>query len=101
MKYEILIVADTNDGDYVTGINVIDEKQLEKLKPIIQAIKKKNGRYEFGELSSLGWENPTDQFDFSEEQFELLHEFLPTGEYGVHTIESVDIYPVPKKQRLL
>lgn len=101
MKYEICIVGDENDADFTTVIRTITEKQLEKLKPIIKAIKKKDGRYEYGDCSKLGWENPTDQYNFTEEQFDFWHDYLPTGQNGVHTIESIEIYPVPKKERLL
>lgn len=96
-KYEISITVDQNDADFVTEICVITEKQLDKIKPLINKIKKKNGEYEYGDISEQGWDNPTKQYKFSKEEFELLHEFLPNTEYGFHTIENVEFYDIPKK----
>lgn len=50
-EWSIKIVADTNDADYVTEITEISDKTLEKIKPLIEAIKNfepYNGKSESG-----------------------------------------------------
>ncbi len=49
----------------------------------------------------LGEYAPEEIYDFPEEVHELFSEFLPSTEYGFHTIESIYVYPKPKKERLL
>ena len=39
MKKKIIIIADCNDGDYITSIQDITEKELNIIQPIIDAIK--------------------------------------------------------------
>ena len=39
MKYELVITADTNDADYVSETHTVDQKKIDELLPIIEAIK--------------------------------------------------------------
>jgi len=112
MKYEIRIIADTNDADYVTGINTIDEKTLEIIKPVIRAIKDFKPYENKGHSHSHNF--PSGEFvrdDLGEKSAEELYgdlkgfedflDYCPCGEHGIHTVERVEVYPVPKKERLL
>ena len=38
-KLELRIIADTNDGDYVTSINHVTEEELSRLRPMFKQIK--------------------------------------------------------------
>lgn len=102
MKKYIIIVGDTNDGDYVTEKTPITDQEIEQLKPILAHIGKKssnwNTRYEYDEdeLATLIYKDV-----FTEEQFKLMDKFVPHGEYGIHTIESVDIITVTEEVNLL
>ena len=49
----------------------------------------------------LGEKSPQELYDFDEEVFELFEDFCPYPEYGFHTIERIELYPTPKKTRLL
>jgi hypothetical protein len=111
MKYEITVVADTNDGDYITEISQISSEDLEDIKPIVEAIKNfkpyKNGgrthnhNFPYGECrrEDLG---ELEIYDiYSEVDIEMFEDYLPCSEYGIHTIESVEVCPLQKKEKLL
>jgi hypothetical protein len=122
-QFEITIMADTNDGDYVTQISKISEFHLEKLKPLIKAIKNFKPyttpipqgdegrewehchnyttgdatREDLGEKSGYDYYLPT----FGENLMQMWEELLPCDERGIHTIVCVEVTPYVKKTRLL
>lgn len=112
-KTEITIRVDTNDGDYNEVTNPISKEDLNKLKPLFKAIKqfkpykaKGHGHahnFPMGEIlrEDLGEKSPAEIYNVDEELIELLEEYLPHCDYGFHTIERVEIFPQPKKERLL
>lgn len=112
MKNYLIITADTNDGDYVTSKNVISDEKLEKIKPVIQAIKdfKPYGggirthhhNYTIGECcrTDLG-EKSAKQLYGHLEGFNTFDNMCPYGEYGIHTIASVELLIVADEIKLL
>lgn len=99
MKKYIIIKADTNDGDYITNQSLITDESIEQLRPIIEIIKSKKGKYETCEMG-----NPRDTYsveELSDEQLDLFDNFIPYGEYGIHTIEKVQILTVLEEENLL
>jgi hypothetical protein len=119
MHWEITIVADTNDADYVTSINEISDEDLALIKPLIEAIRmftpystNKDGmkwqhshNYPNGEYAprtDLGEMTTRELYcDFDEEVFQIFEYLCPTGEYGIHSIKSIHIAPTGQKIRLL
>ena len=125
MKYEITIVADPNDGDYMTRVEEISEEDLETIKPLIQAIKEfkpytveyenkysvgaglrkttHSNNYPFGDClrKDMGEKSPEEIYSFSKEVFYIFEDLIPCSEYGIHTIESVTVCPLQKKTKLL
>lgn len=122
MRYKITIVVDTNDADYNTKVSLISEKDLEKIKPLIKAIKAfkpyssyskgsskmkwdHEHNYPHGEYSprtDLGEKTPEEIYpQFSEEIHEIFRDHCPFGEHGFHTIVSVKVAPAIKEQKLL
>lgn len=106
MEYELVIKADANDANYVTSTNTVTMEDIEKLKPVVEAIKAFS-------LSNV-YENNFPQGDCTRDKtveemyshvdqdaLELFCKLCPYGEYGIHTIESVVYYPVPDKTVLL
>lgn len=94
MEYNIIVKADTNDADYVTKITKIKEETLELFRPLFKAIKEYKGDYNWPTRYGLGTkpeklykdvvsENVLDNFSF----------YVPYGEDGVHTIESIELFP--------
>lgn len=118
-KLQIEITVDTNDGDYNTAVNDIDEGDLGILYPLIDAIKefkpykgKSMGGYESthhhnypeGECcrGDMGERTPEEYYSqFDAEVFEVFREYLPWCEYGFHTIGSIYVYPKQAKDKLL
>lgn len=98
-KYEITIIVDTNDGDSATQISEISKLDLDMFRPLIAAIKANN--YEFETLEQQ--ETPLHEVYpyFSEKLIDKFSDYVPTGEHGSHTIESIEICPLVKKERLL
>lgn len=108
MKF-LVVKVDTNDADYVSKVSKISDADLEILKPLLAAIaefKPYSGvsssgsewthrhNYPFGEIlrSDLGEKSPREMYpDISEDVFEAFNDYLPSTEYGFHTIKRVDI----------
>jgi hypothetical protein len=119
------IVADSNDADYCTEINLIDSATLEKFKPLITEISKFKP-YSFEKDSDFGpigfchtgnW--PKGEYgcrkDLGEKSLHELYnkidpeiidqfdeEYVPYGEDGnIHTIKSIDLIEISKVTELL
>jgi hypothetical protein len=101
MIYEIVITADTNDADYVTKISDITPGELERFTPLIAEIAK---------VKHYNWD--TSVYGEDEDRPEIMYSqlaalaeefgaFVPHGEHGVHTIESIVYYEKPTKIVLL
>jgi hypothetical protein len=122
---EITITVDTNDADYLTEVSEISESDLNKIKPLIEAIKKfkpytgkttgtyagrdwdhhhnyPHGNAEYTPRLDLGEKPPEEIYpQFPKELHELFQEFCPYGQDGFHTVESIYITPLVKKTKLL
>lgn len=110
---EITIMVDTNDGDYEYAINTISEEDLDRLRPLINAIKEfkpyrnenwtHTHNWAIGDCcrDDLGEKEPAEIYDFPEEIMELFENFLPSPQYGFHTIERIEVCPKQDKERLL
>lgn len=115
MKKYIIITADTNDADYITSKNEISEEELEELTPVIEVLQdrkklflKQNNwdlrhNWENGEIDN--GKTPEKLYIstglLSEEQVEIFEDYLPSDEYGIHTIESIEILTVLAEEKLL
>lgn len=116
------IVADSNDADYHTTINLIDSKTLEKFQPLIKAISKfkpyrnktvHDGMFqhdhnwpkgEYGCREDLGEKTLHELYDqFDADLIDQFDEdFVPYGNEGtIHTIDSIELIEVPKTTKLL
>jgi hypothetical protein len=107
-EWEITIIADTNDGDYITAITEISDEDLEKIKPLIAAIKKKteelrgtynSHNYDTSEYGDCDYAEKYPNFTPNDHTF--FQEYCPRGEYGFHTLDSIEITPLVKKVQLL
>lgn len=102
MKQYCIIVGDTNDADYITEKTEITDEEILELKWILSRIgsgdSNWNTRYELDEndAATIKYKDI-----FTNEQFTLMNKFVPSAEYGIHTIESVEILLVQKEYKLL
>lgn len=116
----IEITADTNDADYVTERCPITDKEIELIKPVIQAIKDRsavirpgNGDDDYNWATFESLKEGKDPYSLyvktgiiTEEQFEAFYELVPQGDMnysdgGIHTIASIVILHVSKEEILL
>lgn len=102
-KFEMVIVA-----DYITEISHISEKELYNILPVINAIRELTEQNK-NTLNFHNW--PDNEYlddsyrelypQLTEEQLETFQEYLPFGEFGIHTIQSIVYYEIPEKIKLL
>lgn len=117
-KKYIIVVADTNDADYITNKREITDEQLEALKPVFKVLLDRRAKlnedrdknwnefrhnWEIGEFARK--KTPENLYIetelLTEEQVELFNNFVPNGEYGIHTIEQIDIIEVANETKIL
>lgn len=101
MQKYIIVKADTNDADYITKKSKITDEQIKKIKHITKIISKNDNSWGKGEVGY------NDKFEdrykdlLSEEEMNLFENFTPFGEWGIHSIESVEILEVTNEEKLL
>ena len=109
MKKYIIIEADTNDGDYITERSEISDEQIEKFKVILGKLPRmeiygggfsSDIRWESGEMGDTQ-EELVEEGILTEDEAEWFSQYLPYGEYGIHTIQSIDILVVAEEINLL
>lgn len=106
-KLYIVIEADTNDGDYITEIAEISQKELEQIEPVFKAIKKQKQRHNWPTFEGRRSEEKSpyelyvDSGLITEKQYDIFNEFVPHGEWGIHTIESIKVFEVVNEKNYL
>lgn len=102
-KSFLIVTADCNDADYVMEKSEIFENDLEDvIKPIIKVLNEKKERDKDNWNKHHNWvtseyssdESPKEmykEFDITDEQIDAFNDYVPYGEYGVHTIERIEI----------
>ena len=103
MKYTIIIEADINDGDYIQRESIINDKELEFIKKIISVIKENKGHNWGSGEQCMPDEHPCVVYKnkLTEEEIEKFEEFLPWGEYGIHSVTAIKFSPKIKWTNLL
>jgi hypothetical protein len=102
---KIMIEGDTNDADYISEINDITKEQLNSIMPIIEAVKNCTNRHNWAsEYANYTIEDLYPQFFINGDEspeMETFYEFLPHGEYGIHSIDKIVVLEIVKETRLL
>ena len=107
MKKLLIIKADTNDADYITGICEIqpeDEQLIRKVAGVLRTESKKGcaGSHNW-ETSEYGDERPEDMYEdvLTQDEIETFDGYVPYGEHGIHTIDSIRILEVTSDEKLI
>ena len=97
---EITIIVDENDGDYLTEVSKITQKEFETVLPLIKAIKKNHGRYQVRD--HVDGVKMTEMYPlFPVETHKDFEDMCPCPEYGFGSIESLTISPYFEKTTLI
>ena len=119
----IAVTVDPNDADYITQILEISKAELDKIRPLIEAIKNfkpykseykgyggatcnytHHCNYPYGDCvrEDLGEKSPREIYpDIDDEVFDAFECFVPYTEYGFHTVHKVEVWPMVEKEILL
>jgi len=93
-EYRLEIVADYNNGDYITRVSHIDQETLDKVKKVIPEIKNRGVHNAEGLYTYL-----EDKFDC--EIADWFTDLCPYEEYvGIHTIKSITLSPLTTETKL-
>ncbi len=100
MKKYAIVTGDYNDGDYVTEKNEITDDEINQLKTIIQVLNENDNHW------STSDQRDNRQMSYykdklTEDDVNLISKFIPYAEYGIHTIESIEILTVTEELKLL
>lgn len=101
MKKYIEVIGDTNDADYISSFKEINEDDLIKIQPLIDSIKSKSKYHNFPNqehcdknVHKLYEDIDVDILDF------FIENFVPYGEYGIHTIAFINIYEINSVEKV-
>lgn len=100
-KKYLLVTADTNDADYVTDVTEINNEDLIRVKKIFSMLPKKK-RHNWPDHDDYQKGNIFDKYKkLTEEDFDFINGYIPHGEYGIHTIESVRVLEVISDETII
>ena len=102
MKKILIIIGDTNDGDYITSINEITEETVMAIQPVIEAIQAHDRKYGLyggdGNWPDSEYSNTTVAETYedilTDEQMELFQNYCPRGCGGIHRVVEIRIFSV-------
>ena len=104
-KYELMIEADYNDGDYTMKISTLTEAELKELLPIFEVIKACKDRHNWPSFEGGDVKELYPEFFIDNDEgyclYDVLSERMPYAEYGVHTITKIEYYKLPEKVKIL
>jgi hypothetical protein len=91
-EIEVYINGDYNDADYSNETTEISIEEFEKLEPLFLKLKESIGGY--------NWKNREDIF--TDEEIELLEDFIPYGEEDcdIHSIDEISCYFLSKEDSI-
>lgn len=101
MKKMIYIEGDINDGDYISKLSLITDKQLKELLLIIKVIDEHEEHHNWSNEYSAACVSDIYEDKLTEKQIDIINEYIPYGQHGVHTITSISILDVAKEKLML
>ena len=108
MKKLMIVVGDCNDADFLTEISDItglNEEDLTRLKRITSLIKERtdNEMADNWNTREMDEETPESVYGdkLSEEDIEFFEGFIPHGEFGIHSIDSIMIYTIESEEQVI
>lgn len=93
MKTVLYVVADTNDADYITGeFPAVAEYDIQLIEKVSSVLKKGGHNWVTSEYARVG-ESPEEMYAdvLTPEEIDQFEDFVPYGEYGIHTIVTLEL----------
>lgn len=100
VKFLLEVAGDANDGDYVRKLTELQEVQLPLLHKLVAALKAESGNWPSSEYAD-GWVEDIYAKYFTEDELDKVQDWIPYGEYGIHTVENITVYEFVGKTELL
>lgn len=101
MKQLLIIVADTNDADYVTSQHYLHPSDIKRAKGIVAKLHKNGYNWVTHEYSSEELPETMYKGILHKSDIEWFGDLVPQGENGVHSITSIKILDVVASEKLL
>jgi hypothetical protein len=107
MKQILIIKGDTNDADYITRETELEgwaKEQLPIIRKVAEAIKNSDGPHNWGVSEYCdSCERPEYHYEdiLTEDDIEIFDEFIPWGQHGIHSIESIRILTIANEEQLI
>ena len=102
IKTILWIKADTNDANYITSENSVSDGDLEVIRKVCKVITENSGfhgiKWETGEIG-----NPHETWGklLADLEIEIFNDYIPYGEYGIHTIEAVELRKIEVLEKFI
>lgn len=98
----LIIMGDTNDGDYIHNIITINSREKRKkieelLERIVPVLEDEHGTWENGDQGNSA-ETYVEEGKMTQADADRFSELVPHGEYGIHSVEDITLYDVMNKK---
>lgn len=98
------IKADTNDADYITSENLVQKGDIKIIQKVCEVLRV--GKWHHNWVTNdycTEKESPWNAYkdELTEYEIDVFNEYVPYGEYGIHTIKSVELREITVLEKLL
>lgn len=108
----LYVQADTNDADYVVAEHPVTDEEVQRIVKIVDKLMRsqsarKDRPYDKTELNWENGERGNSAGDYVDEgiltldEAELFENYLPYGEYGIHTVKTIEVREVEVLQKVV
>jgi hypothetical protein len=105
MNRLLIVKADPNDADYIYESTMLSEEAYQALRPLLEkvasALKDCTAQHNWPEHERAD-QSPEGLYAgiLTEEEVEKFREYVPSDEYGVHTIYAITVHQVLSTETL-
>lgn len=102
-RYLVVTQVDTNDADYVTGIEEVSLAKVHELRKATgKILARRTGNFEWPRAEYMDKSVEDTYFGILDaDEIELIDSVLPSPDGGFHTIESIRVYTIEEETRIL
>lgn len=105
--YLIIVQGDHNDGDYVTKLTTVSAQEYKEVKKLLQTISDaiKNCEEQYNWPNSWGLDGSPEKLYnniLNKSDINAFEEvYAPWHSNGIHSIVSIEVYPIKKAQKFI